>query len=226
MTAVLAGIVLITVAFVAGAQSNTESNPQAAPSVTDGSGAKEKLDLARRIDGDPAALGAVDAPVVLIEYADYRCPFCGVLSRDILPTLVSEYVDAGLLRIEWRDFPIFGDSSVEAAIAAHAAGKQGMFWEFNTAVYDSAPETGHLEVDREKLLEYARLIGIPDIAQFEADLSDPALLEQVRLDATEAQQIGVSSVPSLLVNDVPIAGAQPLHVFRDAIDAQLALADQ
>lgn len=223
VAAVLAGVALVGVALVVGAQADSGPTPQSGSSAAEGSAEEQQPELARRTPGDPAALGALDAPVVLIEYADYRCPFCGVLSRDVLPALISEYVDEGLLRIEWRDYPIFGETSVEAAVAARAAGKQGMFWEYNTAVYESAPESGHLEIDREGLIAYARLIGIPDLAQFEADLSDPALVALVQADAVEAQQIGVSSVPSLLVNNVAIAGAQPVQVFRDTIDAQLAL---
>ncbi|MBH0108665.1 thioredoxin domain-containing protein [Salinibacterium sp. NG22] len=223
----LGALALLTVAFVAGAQANSgSSTPQALPSVSAEEGSEPTIDLARRIEGDPTAMGAIDAPVVLVEYADYRCPFCGVLSRETLPELISEYVDAGQLRIEWRDYPIFGETSVMAAVAAHAAGEQGLFWEYNTAVYESAPETGHLEIDREKLLAYARDIGVPDLAQFEADLSSPALIARVQANVSEAQQIGVSSVPSIVIDDVPIAGAQPLQVFRDVIDEQLRLAGQ
>lgn len=223
----LVGLALLAVAFVAGAQSNSGSSPsQALPSVSSGDEAQPAIDLARRVADDPAALGAVDAPVVLVEYADYRCPFCGVLSRETLPELISDYVESGQLRIEWRDNPIFGEQSVMVAVAAHAAGEQGLFWEYNTAVYASAPETGHLEIDRDKVLDYAREIGVPDLAQFEADLLDPVLFQRVQLNAQEAQQIGVSSVPSVVINDVAIAGAQPLQVFRDVIDEQLRLADQ
>lgn len=226
----LGGIVvlgLLAVAFVAGAQSNSDSAPsQALPSVTNGDDAQPAFELARRVADDPTAIGALDAPVVLIEYADYRCPFCGVLSRETLPDLVAEYVESGQLRIEWRDNPIFGETSVMAAVAAHAAGEQGLFWEYNEAVFASAPESGHLEIDSDKLLGYAREIGVPDMAKFEGDLVNPELFERVQRDAQEAQQIGVTSVPSLVINDVAIAGAQPLQVFRDVIDGQLRLAAQ
>lgn len=223
----LVGLALLAVAFVAGAQSNSATSPgQAVPSASAGEEAQPAVELARRVADDPTALGAVDAPVVLVEYADYRCPFCGVLSRETLPTLISEYVDSGQLRIEWRDNPIFGETSVLAAVAAHAAGEQGLFWEYNTAVYASAPETGHLEIDRDKVLDYARDIGVPDMAQFEADLANPALVQRVQINAQEAQQIGVTSVPSIVINDVAIAGAQPLQVFQDVVDEQLRLAAQ
>ena len=71
------------------------------------------------------ALGKPDAPVVMINYAELRCPFCAKFSRDIEPELIKRYVDAGVLRLEWRDFPIFGEESLEAAKAGRAAAAQG-----------------------------------------------------------------------------------------------------
>src|SRR5699024_1196470 len=81
-------------------------------------------DLARRDEGDPLAMGAVDAPVVMVEFADYRCPFCAKFSRDVEPELIEQYVDTGKLRIEWRDMPIYGEDSARAARAARAAAEQ------------------------------------------------------------------------------------------------------
>ncbi len=65
-------------------------------------------DLARRHPDDPLAQGSVTAPIVLIEFADMRCPFCAQFSRQTEPVLIKRYVDTGLLRIEWRDLAIFG----------------------------------------------------------------------------------------------------------------------
>src|SRR5450830_1341517 len=70
-------------------------------------------DMARRIPGDPTALGDPKAPVVLVEYSDLRCPFCGIYARETLPLLAREYVTSGKLRVEWRDLPVFGQESVD-----------------------------------------------------------------------------------------------------------------
>ncbi len=179
------------------------------------------LDMSRRVQGDPTAMGRVDAPVVLIEYADFRCPFCGVYARDTLPKLVAEYVKSGQMRIEWRDFPVFGQESVDAAVAARAAGKQGKFWEFSAAVYADAPARGHVALPREKLIAIGKQIGVPDMAAYERDLTDPALLDLVNKDVAEGRSLGVNGTPTFLVNDTPLSGAQPIDVFRAAIDAQL-----
>ena len=68
------------------------------------------------------ALGDVDAPVVMISYSEFQCPFCGKYARDTEPILVEKYVDSGVLRIEWRDFPYLGPESTTAAQAGRGSG--------------------------------------------------------------------------------------------------------
>ena len=114
-------------------------------------GARPLGEQARREASDPFALGNVDAPVALVVFSDYRCPFCARYSQATEPELVARYVDAGKLRIEWRDFPIFGDASLLAARAGRAAAAQGKFWEFNRAVYAAAPASGHHDLTEAKL---------------------------------------------------------------------------
>ena len=179
------------------------------------------LDMSRRIANDPTALGDVDAPVVLVEYADYRCPFCGLFSRETLPPLMEKYVKSGDLRVEWRDLPVFGAQSSETAVAGRAAGKQGKFWEFNKAAFALAPERGHADLPRERLLQIAQEVGVPDMTQFEADLDSKELQQAVAADAQEAAALGATGTPTFLVNDTPLVGAQPLATFEKAIDAAL-----
>lgn len=178
-------------------------------------------DLSRRDANDVAALGEVDAPLVLIEYADYRCPYCGVFSRDTLPAVLSEYVDKGLVRVEWRDVPIFGDESFNAAVAVRAAGVQDKFWEYSEVVF-SYSGSGHQDLPKERLIEIAEEIGIQDLDLFEADLENPELQAQVYQDYTEAMQIGVNSTPTFIIGQTPIMGAQPIEIFRQIIEAELA----
>jgi len=219
---------LLVVAGVVGVGVAAQPSGDAAPGTTSGtkqnpseSGSAAELDMSRRIDGDPTALGAVDAPVVLIEYADFRCPFCGVYARDTMPQLIQEYVDSGEVRMEWRDLPVFGDESVAAAVAARAAGEQGLFWEFGEVVFADAPERGHVALPRERLIEIAQEIGVPDIAAFEADLTNPELMALVEADLAEARALGATGTPTFLVNDTPLSGAQPISVFRDVIETEL-----
>ena len=225
----LAGVALIAVILIASLTRPGQNESDAGaptPAASDGPAAGESdapqvPDLSRRVAGDVAAVGDVDAPVVLIEYADYRCPYCGVFTQETLPQIVSEYVVAGKLRVEWRDAPIFGEHSVNAAVAARAAGAQGLFWEYQHAVY-SFQDDGRKDLPREQLLAFAEEIAVPDLAAFEAALDDPALQQAVAVDAQEAQAIGVQSTPAFLIGQTPVMGAQPADVFRQVIDAELA----
>lgn len=200
----------------------TPEQPTTPPETTQPADPPADPGLARRLADDVTALGAVDAPVVVVEYADYRCPFCAKFGRETFPTIVEEYVETGLVRIEWRDMPIFGEESELVAVAGRAAGNQDRFWEFHTAIFEAAPESGHPDLPRDVLVERAQTAGVPDLAAFEADLDDPALLAAVRTDAAEARSVGVSSVPAFVVGSTPLLGAQPVEVFREVIDAQLA----
>lgn len=214
---------LIVVAIIAG-QPQGDAGPGRAADGTTSDTANPTFDLARRIPDDVTAQGAVDAPVVIVEFADYRCPFCGVFDRDTLPTIVTDYIDKGTVRFEWRDLPVFGEQSIGAAVAARAAGEQGMFWEYHTALFAAAPERGHPELPDEKLIEFARQVGVPDIERFTKDLASPELTERVRADYVEGTNIGIASTPIFLVNETPIAGAQPLDAFLTVIDEELAKA--
>lgn len=205
-----------TVTVTAAPQQNAPSAQQ--PQQPQGIG----IDLARRIDGDPMAIGPVDAPLVIVEYADYRCPYCSLFEQQTLPVIIDEYVNEGLVRIEFRDMPLFGDDSVAAAIAGRAAGNQGKFWEFMSAIAaNGVVEGGHPDLPRERLVGFAEMVGVPDIAKFTADLDDPALATAVQNDLAEGRQIGVSGVPAFLVGDTPVVGAQPIDVFRQVIDQKL-----
>ncbi|MBO8190609.1 thioredoxin domain-containing protein [Streptomyces oryzae] len=175
------------------------------------------LKLARRSADDPFARGDKDAPVVMIEYADFGCSFCGKFARDTEPKLVEKYVEKGLLRIEWRNYPVFGKGSERAALASYAAGQQGRFWQFYKAVYadkgneKSSFTTGHLH-------ELAEQAGVKDLDRFDRDRAGKAARKLLDKDRNEAYGLGAAATPAFLVNGQPISGAQPDEVFTDAIE--------
>jgi hypothetical protein len=107
------------------------------------------LQVIRRDAGDPLALGDVDAPVVMVNYSEFQCPFCGKFARDTEPELIEQYVEDGTLRIEWRDFPYLGPESTRAAPAGRAAAAQGRFWDFHDALFadQPPPNSGKLTED-------------------------------------------------------------------------------
>ncbi|MYY05159.1 MULTISPECIES: DsbA family protein [unclassified Streptomyces] len=182
----------------------------------------ELAKLARRDSGDKLALGRADAPVVLIEYADFKCGYCAKFARDTEPALVKKYVDEGVLRIEWRNFPIFGAESEAVARASWAAGQQDRFWEFHRAAYAEGVKEKGFGKDRLKAL--ARRAGVADLDRFARDTDGPAAAAAVGEDQEQGYSIGATSTPSFLINGRPIAGAQPIETFTDAIERAAAAA--
>lgn len=182
--------------------------------------------LARRAPGDPMALGDPEAPVVLIAYSDYNCPFCATWVHESQPELVERYVDKGELRIEWREFPYLGEESETLAVGAMAAAEQDEFWAYHEAVY-----AAQKDVEEESGTELTeRMVKIADEAgldpdRFADDLRSEDLAAEVDADFTEGQQIGVSGTPAFLINGDPVMGAQPLAEFIAAVDRALAEAE-
>ncbi|MFF4455776.1 DsbA family protein [Streptomyces goshikiensis] len=227
---ICAGVALASVAFgIVSWQATAPGDTPAKPSSTSsaapaaGAGNSELLKLARRESGDKLAVGRADAPVVLIEYSDFKCGYCGKFARDTEPELMKKYVEDGTLRIEWRNFPIFGADSEAAAKAAWAAGQQDRFAAFHTAAYaEGSKEKGF---GRARLVELARQAGVPDLDRFEKDMAGEPAAEALRKDQEEGYRIGVSSTPSFLVGGRPIAGAQPLDAFESAIAEAKAQAE-
>ncbi|MFD5135614.1 DsbA family protein [Streptomyces sp. NPDC058378] len=191
--------------------------PAATTATAPDPGVQEELaELARRDAGDKLAQGRTDAPVVLIEYADFQCGYCGKFARDTEPELIKRYVDDGTLRIEWRNFPIFGEASEGAARASWAAGRQDRFWAFHRAAYaEGAKEKGF---GKDRLRALARQAGVKDLDRFARDTDSAAATEAVRADQEQAYGIGATSTPSFLINGRPLAGAQPTAVFTQAIE--------
>ncbi|MFJ6798818.1 DsbA family protein [Streptomyces sp. NPDC091268] len=191
------------------------SGASAASAAPEGGAALRLAALARREAGDKLAVGRPDAPVVLIEYSDFKCGYCAKFARDTEPALMEKYVEDGTLRIEWRNFPIFGAESEAAAKAAWAAGQQDRFRQFHEAAYaEGAKEKGFGQA---RLEELARQAGVPDLEKFKQDAAGDAAAAALRKDREEGYRIGVQSTPSFLVGGAPLAGAQPLEAFTAAI---------
>jgi protein-disulfide isomerase len=179
-----------------------------------------RLDARRRIPGDPLALGPVTAPVVVSEWGDFQCPFCRAFDQDTQPALIGRYVDSGQLRFEWHDLAKIGPESVLAARAARAAARQGAFWPFHDALYrEQSPENSGA-LTQESLTAKARGLGL-DTRRFSRDVADPDIAAQVDRDQRAGARLGITHVPSFLINGAAIFGTQPTAVFDQAIDAAL-----
>jgi protein-disulfide isomerase len=186
---------------------------------TDDSGEEGEPDAAAEanpLDVRPV-LGSADAPITIDVFSDFGCPFCHRHDEQVEPELIARYVETGQARLAWYDVPFQGPTSVRLHVAARAAQRQDLFWEFKEAVFrtsdgrDASPET---------LRALATTAGL-DVARFEADLEDPALEQLVLGDLQAAQSAGISGTPTFLVAGQPIVGAQPLSAFTEAMDQAL-----
>ncbi len=231
LNGVLAAVVAFLAVVVAAQMFPGQSPTSAAPVAAGASGSTDNaadgqpgqdMEFVRRDAADPRALGDVDAPVVLTEWIDLRCPFCATFSRDTLPTLIEDYVDTGRVRIEFTDVAYFGDQSEDASVAAQAAANQDRYLEFVTAVFDEAPESGHADLTRDVLIGFAEKVDVPDMDAFRADLDDPDVRAQATAETRAAQGLGVSAVPFFVAGEIAMSGAQPLQSFRDYLDDALA----
>ncbi len=163
------------------------------------------------------ALGSSDAPVIMIEYSDFQCPFCGKFARETEMELIEKYVEDGTLRIEWRDFPYLGQESANAALAARAAQAQGEFWRYHDLLYENQGSTNSGAFSEEKLLALAREAGL-DVERFERDMKSGKYEAAVAADFEEGQSRGVAGTPTFFINDEALVGAQPVEVFEAAIE--------
>jgi protein-disulfide isomerase len=182
-----------------------------------------------RATGAAAVLGRADAPVTIVEYTDFQCPFCRRFHDRTWPELRQNYVDTGRVRFVVRDLPLsFHEQAEPAAVAARCAAAQGRYWPARDALF-ALPG----ELAPERIRSTVLATGV-DAAAFDACVRDPATLAAVRADAEEAAAAGVSGTPSFVVGRIDggvlvgtmISGAQPYASFAQRIDALLPPADR
>jgi len=188
--------------------------------------AAEKLEVAVAV-GSIVVRGSQDAPVTMIEFSDYQCPFCKRHVDQTVPGLVKDYVETGKLRYALRDFPLAGihPLAAKAAEAARCAGEQGKYWEMHDRLFANQKE---LQV--EKLPAQAQALGL-DESKFRECLDQDRYAAAVQMDVAEGTQLGITGTPTVVVgmsdgaqakNAVIIRGAQAIATFKAEIDKLLA----
>lgn len=171
------------------------------------------------IEGAPVK-GDKNAPVTIVEYTDYECPFCGRAYQQTYPLIKSEYIERGKVKYVVKDFPLsFHPNAQKAAEAAHCVreqkGDEGYF-----SMHDKIFENQQsLSVDNYK--NWARELGVNG-AQFDSCLDSGKMAGTVRKGFSEGQSDGVQGTPAFFINGKLISGAQPYPAFQQAIDAELS----
>jgi protein-disulfide isomerase len=169
------------------------------------------------IAGAPSK-GPANAPVTLVEFSDFHCPYCKQIEdSNLLTQLLSKYGDQ--LKMVWIDYPIdqLHPQSRTAHEAARCAGDQGKFWEYHKVLYTGGPKSG------DQLKTVAQQVGL-DLASFDACFTSSKYQAAVQKDVDQGKRLAVTGTPTFFVNGRPLIGAQPLDAFVRVIDDEVARA--
>jgi len=190
-------LMLVAAGFAAAwSVANLQANPQVSP------------------DDDPS-LGPIDAPVTIIEFGDYQCPFCKLFFDETLPQIRSTYGDQ--VRFVFRDFPLTSihPNSQKASEASECADDQGRFWEYHALLWANQQALAVAD-----LKAYAAQLGL-DAATFADCLDTGKNAPEVQKDSSDAVSYGVTGTPWFFINGTALPGAQPFSEFQTVIDGLL-----
>ncbi len=214
-------VLLVFIVFqLVGLAPGNAAGAAVAPLVGDGNVAapSPSVDMEALLDDDPV-LGDDDAPVTIVEFSDYECPFCARFYQQTLQQIKSEYITTGKVKLVYRDFPLsFHPQAIPAAIAANCAGEQGKYYQYHDKIFTDGGAGGKTSTDYEK---WAQEVGL-NLAKWKTCLSDPKQRQEVQKDFADGQRAGIQGTPGFFVNGQLVSGAQPFEVFQQIIDAELA----
>jgi protein-disulfide isomerase len=207
-------------------QSSNEAEALSKPTkVPDGNSVD---DLFLSLDGAPA-MGDVKAPLAIVEFGDYQCPYCGLHASETLPQIVTGYVKAGKVRYFFKDFPVesLHPQAFKAAEAARCAGEQGKYWGMHDRLLKDQQT-----LSVEQLPAYALALDL-DIPQFQQCLDNGTYDAQIRKDVQEGREKHVPGTPDFFLGTLDGQGARMkvvtvLHgylaysVFQKALDQILS----
>lgn len=164
-------------------------------------------------------LGEADAPVVVFEYSDLQCPFCGSFDRNQFPTLQSDYIDTGKVRFVFRHFPLTNlhADAQRAAEASECAADQDMFFEYIKAVFSDATRQQNLSAA--VLREIADEVGL-DLTAYDACIAAAAKGPRVEQDVNSGTALGVPGTPTFYVNGIQTNS----NTLKDVIDCEITKA--
>ncbi len=200
----------------------TQASSGGAPTVADNNQGQQQpdptpTDVSYDIDGF-ASHGDADAPVTMVEYSDFACPFCKRFYDETKSQIISEYVEQGLVQFVRKDFIAVGGD--RAAEAAHCAADQGAYWEYADILYaNQTADRGSWE-QADVHRGYAETLGL-DADALVACFESREYQDKVTTSTQEGAQNGGSGTPFFVINDIPVSGAQPYNVFEQAIEHAL-----
>jgi protein-disulfide isomerase len=165
--------------------------------------------------GDAPVKGPANAPITIVEFSDFECPYCA-RGASTVEEVLKAYPDK--VKVAFKNLPLpFHKNADPAARAALAAGKQGKFWEMHDLLFENQRGLNQAYYEAS-----AKKLGL-DMAKFKADMESEAIKKQVKDDAALAKKVGISGTPGFSVNGVLVKGAYPFAHFKQIIDRWLEM---
>jgi len=181
------------------------------------------------LDDDPV-LGNPNAPITIVEFSDYQCPFCAKFHTQTLPLINENYIKSGKVNFVFRDFPITGihPNALPASLASECADDQGKFWQYNGILFTNQDSWKNLDVSSVSMTfqEYANELGL-DVSEFSSCLTTVKHSQEVNKDLQEGQNYGVAGTPGFFIGNeklgyVIVEGAKPYATFEQVLNSQLS----
>lgn len=172
------------------------------------------------VSSDDFVLGDPKAPVTMIEYGDFQCPFCGRFFKETESVLREKYVKTGKVKFIWRDFAFLGQESAWAANAARCAGEQGKYWEYHDYLFNNQKGENQNVFSKANLKSFAAALSL-DRGKFDSCVDGDKYLSVVQAQTKSGGEVGVSGTPANFINGTIYTGALPASNFIQIIDAEL-----
>lgn len=207
-------------------QENTKSNITPQPTQTQPT---EETRIFVSLSDDPVK-GNPNAPVTIVEFSDFQCPFCARFFAQTLPQIQQDYIDSGKVKLVFRDFPIesIHANARAASFAAECADDQGKFWQYHDKLFEGQTQWARLSASdaANTFKQYAIELGL-NSDSFNSCFNSPKHLDEVNEDFQNGANYGVTGTPAFFIgNDkdgyVMLIGAKPYSSFQQVIDNELS----
>ncbi len=163
------------------------------------------------------AKGDPNAPIKLVEFSDYQCPYCTRFYQTTLNPILEQY--EGYVEFVYRDYPIFGEPSYQASHGAYCANEQDKFWEYHDLIF--ASQANQIPINEELLTTLAEETEL-DMESFNTCFADQTILDGIIANVVDAQSLmGRTGTPTFLINGRRVVGAQPFENFVAIINEEL-----
>ena len=174
-----------------------------------------------QVSSDDFVLGDQNAPVTIIEYSDFQCPFCGKFFKETESVLREKYIKTGKVKFIYRSFAFLGQESLWAANAARCAGEQGKFWQYHDYLYSNQREENQGAFSKDNLKSFATALGL-DKEKFNACLDSEKYTDLIQKETKAGGEAGVQGTPANFINGTLYPGALPAATFTQIIDNELS----